>query len=177
MRTTDQRLGELKSFIRWTLMGILIIGILLISNVWFSCANQESAIRGQMKNSQIALTSVYSVFQTQGGIAEKDRKILQEALASNPGNALAIIQGSGAFSPDTQLMGNLQAALDQFSKEQVNLTRLGTAYQERLNRPIDGFIARIEGFPHDGLNNPAIIVDPTAEKVHETGHTDWSAFQ
>jgi hypothetical protein len=177
MRTTEQRLAQLKSIIRWALMGILLVALVITSNVWFSCANQESAIRGQMANSEVALTNVYSVFKTQGGIAEKDRKILQEALASNPGNAFAIMQGSGAFSPDTQLLENLQAALNQFTKEQVNLTRLGTAYQERLNRPIDGLIARLEGFPHDGLDKPRIIVDPTAQKVHQSGVTDWSAFQ
>lgn len=68
-------------------------------------------------------------------------------------------------------------ASDGFTKSQLQLTQLGTAYQERLNRPVDGFIAHVIGFPHDGLNNPKIVVDPTAQKVHETGVTDWSSFR
>jgi len=177
MKTTDQRFQAIKALIRWIIIGVLAVTFITSMNVAFSCANQETAIRTQMKNSQIALTKVYSVFQTEGAIAEKDRAIVEKALTSGAENPFAIIQSSGLFTPDTQLMVDLKSALDGFSKAQFQLTQLGSAYQERLNRPIGGFIAHIEGFPHDGLNNPKVVVDPTAKKVHETGTTDWSSFK
>ena len=178
MMNTDKRLQSLKAVILWS-VGILALVFLVVgANVWYSCANQETAIRAQIKVSESALTSVYSVLETEGAIAAKDRSIIKTALSSGSvNNPFALIQGSSVFAPDTQLMGDLKAALDTFSKEQLRLNQLGAAYQERLNRPVDGTIAHLEGFPHDGLSNPSLIVDPTAKAVHESGKPDWSSFQ